>query len=222
LGATLEEHIALSRRMAETGVDIVMLVVPTLHDNDADLQSYYFTLAEAVEAPLGLYECPVPRRYHLGVNLVRVLAHSGRFVAYKETSENLDKILALQEVTANTPLSLLQACSAYLLDSVRAGGMGTMSIASIHVPDLVAAVIEKARAGDPDAERLHAEHCAIHLAQRAAHPHAAKYLLGKRGLPITDRCRRDDSCLSAEARQALDYAAHAWFDELGEVRALQG
>ncbi len=196
LGESIEDHIDLSRRIAETGVDIVMFVVPTLHDNDTDLQDYYFKLAEKIDAPLGLYECPVPRRYHLGVDLVRALAQSGRFVAYKETSEDLDKILTLQQVTGDTPLSLLQACSAYLLESVRAGGLGSMCIAAIHLPDLVAAVIEKARAGDADAERLQAAHSAMHLAQRAAHPHAAKYLLCKRGLPITDRCRRDNAFLT--------------------------
>jgi 4-hydroxy-tetrahydrodipicolinate synthase len=222
LGETLEEHIDLSRRIAETGVDIVMFVVPTLHDNDAELQDYYFRLADKIDAPLGLYECPVPRRYHLSVDLVRALAQSGRFVAYKETSENLDKILTLQQVTGDTPLSLLQACSAYLLESVRAGGLGSMCIAAIHLPDLVAAVIEKARAGDADAERLQAAHSAMHLAQRAAHPHAAKYLLCKRGLPITDRCRRDNAFLTPETRRALDSAAHDWFDASGELRVLQG
>ena len=229
LGETIEEHIDLSRKIADTGVDIVMLVVPTLYDKghdtsqdiDADLHAYYFKLAEAVAAPLGLYDCPVPRRYHLGIDLVRALAESGRFVAYKETSENLEKILTLQEMTANTPLSLLQACSAYILDAVRAGSLGSMCIAAIHLPDLIAAVIGKGIAGDPDAERLQAAHCAMHLAQRAAHPHAAKYLLQKRGLPITDRCRRADAFLTPEARKALDYAACDWFDAQGELRILQ-
>lgn len=231
LGESIEEHIALSRKIADTGVDVVMFVVPTLYDKpghdavydiEADLKAYYFKLAEAVDAPLGLYECPVPRRYHLGIDLVRALAASGRFVAYKETSENLEKILTLQEMTAATPLSLLQACSAYILDAVRAGSLGSMCIAAIHLPDLVAAVIEKGRAGDPDAERLQAAHCAMHLAQRASHPHAAKYLLQKRGLPISDRCRHDNALLTPEARKALDYAACDWFDAQGELRVLQG
>jgi 4-hydroxy-tetrahydrodipicolinate synthase len=222
LGRSIEEHITLSHRIADSGVDIVMLVVPVFHDNDVDLRDYYFQLVERIDAPLGIYECPVPRRYHLGVDLVRTLAHSGRFVAYKETSEKLDRILALQELTGKTPLSLLQACSAYLLESVRAGGLGSMCIAAIHLPDLVGAVIEKARGGDPDAERLQAAHCAMHLAQRAAHPHGAKYLLAKRGLPISDRCRRQNAFLNAETRRALEYAACDWFDPSGELWVLKG
>jgi 4-hydroxy-tetrahydrodipicolinate synthase len=222
LGETTEDHLALCRRMAGTGVDVVMLVVPPFHNSDTALESYYLAMAEKVDAPLGLYECPVPRRYHLGVDLVAKLAHSGRFAAYKETSENLEKIIALQRATENTPLSVLQACSSYLLESVRAGGLGSMCIAAIHLPDLVAAVIEKARSGDADAERLQSTLCALHLAQRAAHPQGSKYLLCKRGLPISAHCRLHNAVLSAEAMQALDYAARTWFTENGSLRVLVG
>jgi 4-hydroxy-tetrahydrodipicolinate synthase len=222
LGETLEEHIALCRRIAATGVDAVMLVVPTFHDNDADLERYYFEIAAQVDAPLGLYECPMPRRYHLGKDLVAALAQSGRFVAYKETSEDLEKIRALQTITNDTPLSLLQACSSYLVESVQAGGLGSMCIAAIHLPDLVAAVIAKTQIGDPDAERLQAAHSAMHLAQRGNHPHGSKYLLSKRGLPISARCRQPGLELRAETRHALDAAARAWFTEDGELRVLVG
>jgi 4-hydroxy-tetrahydrodipicolinate synthase len=55
LGESIEDHIDLSRRIAESGVDIVMFVVPTLYDNDTDLQAYYFELAEKIDAQQGLY-----------------------------------------------------------------------------------------------------------------------------------------------------------------------
>jgi 4-hydroxy-tetrahydrodipicolinate synthase len=220
LGETPAAHVALCHRMADTGVDVVMLLVPPFHDNDADLERYFLTMAEQVDAPLGLYECPVPRRYHLGVDLVSTLAQSGRFVAYKETSENLEKILALQCATEKTALSLLQACSSYLLESIRAGGLGTMCIAAIHLPDLVAAIVEKARSGDADVERLQSAHSAMHLAQRAVHPHGSKYLMCKRGLPISARCRQQNAELRAETRAALDAAARDWFTKEGNLRVL--
>jgi 4-hydroxy-tetrahydrodipicolinate synthase len=198
-----------------------MLVVPAFHEDDAALERYYLTLAESVDAPLGLYECPVPRRYYLGVDLVRTLARTGRFHAYKETSCNLDKILSLLRVTLDTPLSLLQANTPYLLASLRAGGLGTMSIAAIWLPDLVAAVIEKGRAGDPDAERLHGELCAMELVQRLVHPQGAKYLLGLRGLPITTRSRHPTSPLVSEVLYALDRAAERWFLSDGSLAVLE-
>ncbi|MBM3187559.1 MAG: dihydrodipicolinate synthase family protein [Chloroflexi bacterium] len=222
LGETTEAHLSLCRRIADTGVDIVMLLVPPFLNSDEEMADYFLGLADKVDAPLGLYECPVPRRYHLGTDLVRTLAESGRFVAFKETSEDLDKILTLLRVTKDTPLSVLQACNSYLLESVRAGGLGTMSIAAIHLPELVGAVVEKGRAGDPAAERLEEALCAMHLAQRAVHPQGTKYLLRKRGVPIDVRLRRPDGNLKAEAFRALDYAARDWFTADGGLRVMEG
>jgi 4-hydroxy-tetrahydrodipicolinate synthase len=217
LGETVTEHIVSCRSVAAAGVDVVMLVVPEFYDDDADMERYYLSIAEQVDAPLGLYECPVPRSYHLGVDLVRTLAQTGRFVAYKETNCNLDKIVTLLNVTRDTPLSLLQANTPYLLKSLQAGGLGTMSTAAIWLPDLVAAVIEKGLAGDADAERLQSLLCAMHLVQRLAHPQGTKYLLGKRGLPITHWSRHERSPLTPEVLQALDYCAGRWFDKGGDL-----
>jgi len=220
LGEGIEAHLELCRHLAGVGVDIVMLVVPRGMPKREDLAHYYATMAERLDTPLGLYECPVPRRFHLPDELVGELADSGRFVAYKETSENLDRIRRLIARTQSTPLSVLQACNAYLLDSVRAGGLGSMSIAAIHLPDLLRDIIAKGLAGDPDAERLQRLLSAIHLAQRCCHPQGTKYLLAKRGLPITARCRASARPLSAETRLSLDQAAQIWFRPDGALRGL--
>ena len=216
LGASLEEHIHFARRVAEAGADIVMLLVPEFLDSDEDLERYYMTLAEQVDAPLGLYECPVPRSFHLSVDLVSRLARSGRFVAYKETSCEIDKIRAILAASDGTPLAVLQANTPYMLDALRAGSPGSMTIAAIWIPDLVAAVIDKARANDPDAERLQNHLCALKLAQRSVHPLGSKYLLSKRGVPISSRGRAIRQ-LRPETLRALDYAALTWFDESGEL-----
>ena len=220
LGETVEEHIAFCRRVADAGADVVMLVVPPFCDNETDLEYYYLTIAQKVDAPLGLYECPVPRPYHLGVNLVQTLAQTGRFFAFKETSCDLAKIKALLAVTRNTPLSLLQANTPYLLESLKAGGLGTMSIAAIWLPDLVKAVVDRGQKDDPDAARLHSLLCAMELAQRTLHPRGTKYLLSKRGLPLTSRARHPQPPLTAEEVYALDCAAARWFQTDGSLANL--
>ena len=153
-----------------------------------------------------MYECPVPRSYHLGTELVLRLARTGRFYAYKETSCQWAKILALIEAVKGTPLALLQANTPYLLDAVRAGAPGTMSIAATWLPDLVAQVIRAGQSGDSGADALQAELVTLELAQRSVHPRGTKYLLGKRGVPVTPRARVGVE-LSEEERKALDYAA---------------
>lgn len=220
LGASLAEHVALCRKVADAGADVVMLVVPEFHNNDADLERYYLALAEAVPAPLGLYECPVPRRYHLGTELVRTLAATGRFVAYKETSCELAKIRALLAAVQGTPLALLQANTPYLLDALRSGAPGTMSIATNWVPELVAGVVNKGCAGDPDAARLHAHLCSLEIAERAVHPLGVKYLLAKRGLAVNISARAQGVELPPEVYCGLDGCAAAWFTPDGALRIL--
>jgi 4-hydroxy-tetrahydrodipicolinate synthase len=217
LGNSPIEHIDFCQQVAAAGADVVMLVVPEFLESEPDLEHYYMTLAEKVDAPLGLYECPSPRPFHLSVELVARLANTGRFVAYKETSCDLGKIRAYLNALRGTPLALLQANTPYLLAASRAGAPGSMSIAAIWLPDLVAAVIRKARSGDSTADALHGRLCAMELAQRSIHPLGTKAFLGKRGLPITPRGRVYPK-IGAEALCAIDYAFREWFTQNGELK----
>lgn len=217
LGKDLPAQLRFARQVADAGADVVMLVVPEFLNEDAELERYFMTFAEQIDAPLGLYECPVPRKFYLSVDLAAKLARTGRFAAYKETSCDIDKIRAHLAALAGTPLALLQANTPYMLDAVRAGSPGSMTIAAIWLPDLVAEVIDAAQAGSPAAERLHGQLCAMKLAQRYVHPIGSKYLLSKRGVPIAARGRAA-AALRPETLAALDYAAQSWFDETGELR----
>ncbi len=218
LGETLEEDIALCNQAAKAGADVVMLVAPPWLDEEADLEWYYLTLACRVEAPLGLYECPHPRAYHLSPALVGRLAHSGRFHAYKETSGELARIQAHLEATDGTPLALLHANTPLLLESVRLGASGAMSIAANWLPDLVGEVIAAGRSGDPQADRLQARLCMLEMVERAAHPLAVKFFLARRGLPVKMRTRSDAPPLDGEVLRALEICAQAWFHPDGSLR----
>jgi 4-hydroxy-tetrahydrodipicolinate synthase len=217
LGESIAEHIDLCHRVAAEGADVVMLVVPTFLETETELERYYMEIADQVEAPLGFYECPLPRQFHLSVELVARLAKTGRFIAYKETSCDLDKIHAHLVALQNTPLALLQANTTYLLAALQAGATGTMSIAAIWLPDLVSEVIAKANAYDPTAKSLHARLCALELAQRTVHPLGTKALLAKRGLPVIPHGYAHPK-LSTEVLDAIECAADSWFDESGKLR----
>ena len=219
-GETIEAQVGLCRRVADAGADIVMLVVPPGVEKDEDMERYFMTFVEQVDAPLGIYEWPVPGMKHLSLDLVRKLAATGRFMAYKETSCNLDKLRALLQITDATPLALLQANAPYLLPFIKAGGHGTMSIACALVPDLVSAVIKAVQTEDDSAESLHQMLCVIDLVQRSGHPCVTKYMLQKRGVPMASRTRRTPNDLPAEQRYALDYVAGQWFDGQGELHIL--
>lgn len=209
-GATLAEHVEFCKRVADAGADVVMLVVPEFVQDDGELEQYLFDIAEQVDAHLGLYECPVPRPYHLGVELVGRLAWSGRFYAFKETSCELDKICALAALTRGTSMAYLQANTPYLLEAIQAGSGGSMSIAAGFAPGLVAEVIELAAKNDPRAVPLHDRLCAMELAERVVHPVGMKYMLAKQGLPFSMRSRSARP-LSGEVICALDAYSRFWF-----------
>lgn len=221
-GDSLQDHIESCRQVAECGVDVVMLTVPSFLDSDDELEQYYLAIAEAVDAKLGFYECPVPRSFHLSPSLVGKLAHTGRFYAFKETASDLERHKEHLRAAAGTPLCLLQSNTFLVLDSTRAGATGSMTIGAIWVPDMVARVLEVALSTDPavmqEAERLHGILCTMKLAQRYVHPWGVRYLMAMRGLPISTLGRSGFRAPDSDTVLGLNYAARLWFDEQGELK----
>ncbi|VAX24293.1 hypothetical protein MNBD_IGNAVI01-2634, partial [hydrothermal vent metagenome] len=166
-GNNIDEHIEFIKKVADTGAEIVMLTVPTFHNTDEELEKYYLTIVEKTDAKLGIYECPVPRSYNLGLGLVKVLADSGRFFAYKETSCNIDRIKKLIEITSDTNLAYLQANVPYMLEAVKLGAPGSMNIAANWIPDLEIEVLKRGLEGDANADELNGILCGMEMAQRS-------------------------------------------------------
>jgi 4-hydroxy-tetrahydrodipicolinate synthase len=215
-GETIDQQLDFCRKAADAGADIVMLTVPAGLQNDEEMERYFLTFAEETEMPLGLYECPFPRHYHLGLKLIRKLTESDRFVAYKETSCDLDKILAVQEITGDSNLALLQANVPFMLESVRAGVPGSMNVVANWLPDLTIEVMKRGLAQDPSAEELNALLCAMELAQRSVHPAGVKYLMSKRGLPIKPHTRISRR-MTREEQRSLDIVSELWFRQDGSL-----
>jgi len=218
-GDTIEEHIAFIQKVADAGVDVVMLTVPTFHNTDEELEKYYLTIAEKVDAKLGIYECPVPRSYHLGLPLIETLAKSGRFFAFKETQCELDKMKSIIEITKDTPFSYLQANTPYMLETIKLGAAGSMNIAANWLPDLEVEIYNKGLNKDSSADELNTILCAMEMAQRSIHPMGVKYLISKRGVPIKPLTRYPRT-LALEEKYSLDQASKFWFDDDGSLKVL--
>lgn len=219
-GDSIDDHIEFTKKAAGVGAEVVMLTVPTFLNSDEELEKYYLTIAEKTEVKLGVYECPFPRSYHLGFDLVKVLADSGRFFAYKETSCNIDNIKKFVEITTDTSLSFLQANVPYLLESIKFGAPGSMNIAANWIPDLEIEIMKKGLQNDPDAYELNKSLCAMEMAQRSVHPMGVKYLISKRGVPIKPLTRYP-RVLSPEEKYSLDQASKLWFNDDGELKILE-
>ena len=219
-GENIEEHIEFVKKVADTGVDVVMLTVPTFLNTDEELEKYYLTIAEKVDARLGIYECPVPRSYNLGLPLIETLAKSGRFFAYKETQCNFEKMKSIIKITKDTSFSYLQANTPFMLETIKLGAAGSMNIAANWLPDLEVEIYNRGLEKDTKADKLNSILCGMEMAQRSIHSMGVKYLISKRGVPIKPLTRYPRT-LSAEEKYSLDQASKYWFDETGTLRVLR-
>ncbi|HIQ05915.1 MAG TPA: dihydrodipicolinate synthase family protein [Anaerolineae bacterium] len=208
-GESLEAHVNFCHRVADTGVDAVILLMPTFYETDGELERYYLTITERLQdVELGLYECPVPRRRLLGPSLVGKLARTGRFGPFKETSCDLETIECKVQAAKGTPMAILQANTPYLLKAIQLGASGIMGLSVNVVPEVVAEAVRRTLHGDfgPGTQRLHALACEVDLILRAAHPPISKYMLSLRGLPISPRSRAVSDDLSSEWRYGIEKA----------------
>ncbi len=215
LDASLDNQIAFAKRVGDLGADVVMLTVPHNLDTDDELLSYFMAFVERTDLPLGLYECPFPRSFHLSIPVIKELAETGRFHAFKETSCLIDKIAAVSETVKGTNLALMQANIPFLLEAMAQGASGSMNVVANWLPDLVVETYEHRT--EPNGIRLHEVLCAMEMAQRSVHPAGVKYLMSKRGLPIQTYTRHSRK-LTSEERRGLDAAAAYWFNPDFSVR----
>ncbi len=189
LGSNMQDHVRLSQAQADLGVDAVILTPPAFSQSETDLEAYFLGMAEEVDADLGLYECPYPVKRLLSSELVARLAKTGRFGPFKETSCNLPDIEAKVRAAEGTPLSIMQANCALMVEAGRLGAGGFIGLITNVAPRLAVTVWERVHQPEEVAP-LHDLLCLLEPLILRDHPAATKALLALQGFPILPRCRR--------------------------------
>ena len=217
LGENLVEEIDFAQLAYESGADVVMLTIPEHLNSEEEILHYFLAFAERTDFPLGIYECPFPRQYHLSLETIKVLANTGRFYAFKETSCEIEKIGAVATAIQHTNLDLLQANIPFFLEAQDAGSKGSMNVVANWLPDLTVAIYEDWQNQLFDeAQHKHQILCAMEMAQRSVHPTGVKYLMSKRGLNILPNTRYDRK-ITNEEKKALDCATQHWLRSDGGI-----
>ncbi|MCC6682156.1 MAG: dihydrodipicolinate synthase family protein [Phycisphaeraceae bacterium] len=160
------------------------------------------------DVPLGLYECPYPKRRYLGSASVDWVAQCDRIVYVKATSHD---IRVIEDRCRRWRGSAIMHCQAYacnVLAALKVGLDGFSGIASNFYPALCAWICSNYETEPALAARVQ-EFLARHNDLTARHyPTSAKYYLNKhvnpRFAPIT---RYETSPLAEEDRIALDHLA---------------
>lgn len=217
-GDSVDAQLESIRRTADTGVTAVIAVTSQVagpHEGDTVLRDRLLELAgRAPDVALGLYECPLPYKRLLALDVIADVAASNRFVFLKDTTERPAVIRQRLERIAGTALRLYNAEFSSLLESVGAGAHGFCGNATNMYPEL-AQWLCTAEADDPEAQRIQrAITVADAVMSSPLYPASAKYFLGAaRGLPISPVCRVTSAGLGEHDRRLLDQA-HAHVREL--------
>jgi 4-hydroxy-tetrahydrodipicolinate synthase len=196
-GGTSQVQSEFVKRMSDTGVDGVVVIVSQMAEADEDESVWISHVEQVLEATgdvrLGLYECPRPYHRIMEADTLRWCAESGRFDFTKDTSCREAAITAKIEASRGTPLRFYDACAATLLLTLQAGGNGFCGIAANYYADLYVALCGCFR-DDPD---LGGElHRFLSVAERAVgvgYPGSAKLFLQRSGLPIRIDCRTNQA-----------------------------
>lgn len=156
-GYDTREVIHMARRMLAAGADGILSVTPYYNKPTPEgLYQHYAAIAEAIEAPIVVYN--VPGRTGCNVDPATLVRLSGipHVVGVKEASGNLAQMC---EICATAPAGfiVLSGDDALTLPVMAIGGRGIISVVSNEAPSAMALMVELAEANDfTAARRLHA------------------------------------------------------------------
>lgn len=222
----LQELIDSVRKVASTGVDVVVLLTNSLagrSESEEQVKAAIGRILEAApEVRFGLYECPKPYKRLFSPALVKWCAGTGRFVFYKETSLDPDILRGKLEAVKGTPLKIYNADSSLMFDFLKMGGHGHCGVMLSFHPEIYGWMMKNWREDGQTAEHVKQLMTITAQIERQCYPRSAKYALGRRGVPIGDACRRenaagwDASCVRAV--EDMEKFTEAWFAELQRKR----
>lgn len=223
---TLEDQAEELNRMAETGVDAVILITNRLAKEEESDEIWLKNCQELLkhihsEVPLGFYECPYPYKRLLSLENLKWCAQTGRFYFLKDTCCDIRQIREKIDVIKGTNLRLYNANTTTLLESLRAGAAGYSGVMANFHPQLYAWLCDHYQ--EKKAEELQDFLSVASLIERQWYPVNAKYHLREiEGLPMTTISRTKDASMLTETFQTeikmLDRMARKWEEKVQEEK----
>ena len=175
----LSQQIEQLSRMAETGVDSVILISNRLampDEGDDVLLMNLQRLTDALPATVGLgvYECPYPYKRLLSDEAVAWCAQSGRYTFIKDTCCDIETIRRRVDLCRGSGLRIANANGQTLLPSLRAGADGYSGVMTNFHPDLYVWLCDHWQDEPEKAEILAAYLATASLVEHLDYPVCAK------------------------------------------------
>ncbi len=128
------------KKVYDTGVELVVVLTNVFAASDESedvwIKNIEKLLSQTDDIPLGLYECPFPYKRLIPPETMKWVVETNRFFWSKDTSENIDQIKERLKVLENSNLSLYNAHTGSLLESLGVGVVGFAGIDSNYFPHL--------------------------------------------------------------------------------------
>lgn len=189
-----EDQVAELNRMAETGIDALVLITNRLaEEGESDdvfrrnLERLLKHLPEGIK--LSFYECPYPYKRIISPELLRWCADTGRFAFLKDTSCDVENIRAKLDAVKGSSLKIFNANTATLLESLRLGAAGYSGVMANFHPDLYVWLFRNWKEQPEKAGRLMNVLTMASFIEKQLYPVNAKYYLMLEGVYKSMYCR---------------------------------
>jgi 4-hydroxy-tetrahydrodipicolinate synthase len=174
--------------MYDTGIDGVIinsgLLATEVESEDVAKKNMEKILNATDNIQFGIYECPIPYKRIISINLMKWMADTGRFEFLKSTSCNLNEIKSKLAVTNGSNVKINNANIPTALSSLKAGAHGIASIASNFYPELISYLANYKEKELANVEKLNTWLTIVDILIHQVYPMSAKYFLHKRGMNI--------------------------------------
>lgn len=201
-----KDTIALSKKAAEIGVDVLSVITPYFAAlNQEELYCHYAAVAEAVEIPIVMYNIPARTGVALAPSTVGKLARSYSNIAgVKDSSGNFNNILQYIDATDPETFSVLSGNDALILWTLLAGGKGGITAIANILPKVMVSIYQNYCKGDLEAaKKAQASIAPIRDCFKYGNPNSiVKCATNLIGQPVGP-CRAPFGMVSDAAKQAI-------------------
>lgn len=182
------------KRIADTGVDAVILVTNRLADASESDDVWIEHLSKLLnkipdDIALGFYECPYPYKRVMSLKTVKFCADTGRFYFLKDTCCDAAMIRERIQMAKGSNLKIYNANTATLLETLRYGASGYSGIMANFQTKEYKWLYENYEKKPKEAEEVAAFLTMSSFIETHLYPAIAKNHLMRNGILGADRCR---------------------------------
>lgn len=192
-GESLEQQARGLVEVYEAGADVAVAIASILPSPE-HLDDQLLRIRELANVPMGVYECPVPEHRLLSADEVGLLARGGGYVFMKEASRQVNVCARKLEKAVGTPLRIFQANLKCTPDTLVLGAFGHAGVIANICPELCQAYCDGSVTDGDKHRRIYESMQLIHDVMVAhRYPASGKYILSRRGVPISSYSRMKSS-----------------------------